>query len=106
MHSLTEDGHLGEELLVEFSLPHGGAHEDPAVGVPVDPPQLDVRVGGLDGGRARGPVDQGQLAETAPVADGQDFLAVHQDLRLKFHHQFLQSCNNATVHPPRPRRSR
>ena len=77
MHSLTEDGHLGEEFLVEFPLPHGGAHEDPAVGVPVDPPQLDVRVGGLDGGRARGAVDQGQFSEAASVADRQDFFAVH-----------------------------
>ena len=91
MHSLTEDGHLREELLVEFPLPHGGAHEDPAVGVPVDPPQLDVRVGGLNGCRARGPVDQGQLAKTAPVADRQHFLAVHQDLGMKFRHKPLQS---------------
>ena len=82
-HSLTEDGYFGEEFFVQFSLSHRGAHKNPAVGVPVDSPQFDVRVGGLDGGRAGGAVDQGQLSEAASVTDRQDFFAVHQDLLQK-----------------------
>jgi hypothetical protein len=53
---LTEDGHLGEELFVHLPLADGGAHEDAAVRVAVDAPQLDLR-GRLDGGGARRPVD-------------------------------------------------
>jgi len=78
-HSLTQNGDLGEELLVHLSLSDGGSHEDPPVAVSVDAPQLDVG-DCLDRGGARSAVNQGQLAEAASFADGQYLLAVDQDL--------------------------
>jgi hypothetical protein len=47
---LTENRHLLEEALVELSLPHGGGHQDAAVGYPVDRPQLHVACGLCDTG--------------------------------------------------------
>ena len=80
LYELTEYGDLGEELLVHLALPDGRPHEDPAVGIAVDPPELDV-CARLDGGRARGAVDERQLAETPALADVQDLLAVDEHLR-------------------------
>ena len=42
---LTENGDLAEESLVHLPLPDGGAHQDPAVAVPVNTPQLQVKKG-------------------------------------------------------------
>jgi hypothetical protein len=42
---LTENGDLAEESLVHLPLPDGGAHQDPAVAVPVNSPQLQGKKG-------------------------------------------------------------
>lgn len=78
--TLTEDGHPGEELLVHLALADGGAHEDAAVRVPVDTPQLDVRLG-AHRGRAGSAVDERQLAERAALADRRHDLVVDVHLR-------------------------
>lgn len=93
----TQDGHLAEELFVHLALPQraplmedkssiqqhcfslrsfvGGEgsvswahHQDPPVALPVDAPQLDIRLG-FDGGGPRRPVDQRQLPEAAALPD-------------------------------------
>lgn len=43
-------------------------HQYPPVALPVNSPQLDIRLG-FDGGGPGGPVDQRQLPEAAALAD-------------------------------------
>lgn len=76
---LTQYGDAREELVVHAPLADGGAHEDAAVGVAVEPPQLERRAR-AHGGGARRAVDQRQLAETAALAYRRHHLAVHQHL--------------------------
>lgn len=76
---LTQDGHFGQECLIELPLADGAAHEDAAISVTVDCPQLDICLG-LDGGSTRCPIDEGQLTKTASFSNAAIWLLVHVDL--------------------------
>ena len=78
---VLEDWNFAEKLFVHFALPDGGAHQDPAVRVAVDSPQLDVGRG-FDGGGSRSSVDEGEFSEGSSFSDVEDFLSVDVDLDL------------------------
>ena len=78
MHS-TQNGDFLQEGLIEFPFPDGATHEDPAVGVSVNGPQLYVGLC-LDGGRPGSPVDQSQLTKAPTLTDRAHEIVVDVDL--------------------------
>jgi len=75
-----QDGDARQELLVHFALADGRAHQDAAVGVAVDAPQLHIGLG-PHGGGAWSAVDEGQFAKAAALADGGHQFGVDKDLK-------------------------
>merc|ERR1719509_77807 len=76
-----QDGDLGEVAGVGGPLPDGGVHEDPPVGLPVDPPQLHFP----RRPHRRRPwvvVYQRQLTERAALSETKDFLLIDVNLDL------------------------
>lgn len=89
--NLTQNRHPRQELLVHLALPDGRPHQDAPVAVPVDAPQLDVGFGAHRGSAGR-PVDQGQLAEAAALADRGHLFAVHKDLQFRISSRGVEEC--------------
>lgn len=86
----TEDGDPRQKLFVHFALADGGAHEDAAVRVAVDAPQLHVRLG-TDRGGAGSAVDESQLTEATALADRGHQLIVHVHLPNTINNTMSQS---------------
>ena len=71
----TQDGYFLEEGLVQLPLPDGASHENPAVGVTINGPQLHISLG-LNGRCPGSAVDQGKLTKASTLADGASVLIV------------------------------
>lgn len=77
--NLTKNGDPRQELLVHLSLPDGRAHEYTPVGVTIDTPELNIRLG-PDCCCSWCTVDQRKFAEASTLADRRHKLAINEDL--------------------------